>query len=116
MFLQRQEAYRAVIFVRVQSESKVDVHFIEAKFRNSSQEKATIPRLELLEASIGARLINRVMIALNNYLIEQYYWMDSSTVLAWIQRDTRWATFVWNRVQKIRQLTNPTLGIKFQET
>lgn len=101
------EAYAVVVFATVEYRDKVEIHFIEAKSRIAPKEKSTIPRLELLAASVGARLINNVVVTLNNQSVKRFYWTDSTTVLTWIQRETRWATFVWNRVQEIRRLTNP---------
>ncbi|XP_018303517.1 uncharacterized protein [Mycetomoellerius zeteki] len=67
-----QTAYGAVIFARIEHNSEIEVHFIQAKSRIAPKEKATIPRLELLSASIGARLMNNVVNALKNPEIKQY--------------------------------------------
>ena len=39
--------------------------------------------------------------------IEVHCWSNSTTVLAWICRESNWSTFVYNRVKEIRQFSNP---------
>jgi len=63
----------------------------------------TIPQLEFLAATIAARLTLSVPETLRLTNIKTYYWCDSSTVLAWIEREYLWCTFVWNKVQEINQ-------------
>ncbi|XP_015125024.1 uncharacterized protein LOC107046821 [Diachasma alloeum] len=102
-----QEAYASVIYAIVELGDKVECYFVVAKSRVSPKDKPTIPRLELLAATVGARLMASVLSALNYTQVRQYFWTESSTVFAWIQRDKEWGTFVGNRVQEIRTLTNP---------
>ncbi|XP_071637467.1 uncharacterized protein [Temnothorax longispinosus] len=102
-----QAAYVAVIFVRVVCSQGIKVHLVQAKSRLAPLGKPTIPRLELMGAVIGARLLCSTIKYLNRPEVKVYCWTDSSTVLAWIKRESQWATFVWRRVQEIRQLTKP---------
>lgn len=56
------KAYAAVVFARVEYRDKVEIHFIEVKSRIAPKEKSMIPRLEILAASVGARLVNNVVV------------------------------------------------------
>ncbi|XP_035216171.1 uncharacterized protein LOC118189624 [Stegodyphus dumicola] len=99
-------AYSAVAFVRVQTRDSVQVHLVQAKARvaPSGRKKTTIARLELLGATICARLASSIIPEFQADDI--YFWTDSSTVLAWIQRNEVWDVFVHNRIKEIKQLTS----------
>ena len=67
----------------------------------------TLPRQELLAALIGSRLSLVIRRALKVDL-EIYFWSDSTITLHWIKNvEVRWKTFVENRVQEIREHTDP---------
>lgn len=106
-------AYAAVIFLSVENASGVKVYFIQSKSRvapikgENSDSRASIPRLELLAASIGVRLTTSIIDSLKFKDIQTYYWTDSSTVLDWVCRGLNWSTFVWNRVKEILTYTSP---------
>ncbi|KAF2889813.1 hypothetical protein ILUMI_16360, partial [Ignelater luminosus] len=98
--------YASVIYMRTQSLTDTKIQLIAAKSRVTPNKKMTIPRLELLAATIGARLMKSTLETMENNQQEVYFWSESTTVLTWIQRESQWATFVWNRVQEIRKITN----------
>ncbi|XP_070515344.1 uncharacterized protein [Cardiocondyla obscurior] len=106
-------AYASVIFIRVENCYGVNVYFVQAKTRvapakkSTTNTKASIPRLELLAATIGVRLASNVLNILKVKNMRLFYWTDSSTVLAWIKRKCNWATFVYNRVKEICTLSDP---------
>ncbi|GFT41091.1 integrase catalytic domain-containing protein [Trichonephila clavipes] len=54
-----------------------------------------------------APLINTTKIDLGLENVPIYCWSDSVNALYWIKRKENWGTFVNNRVQEIRRLTNP---------
>lgn len=104
-----QNAYASVVFIRVKLEDCVRVQLVTAKSRvspvNKTSKKMTIPRLELLAASISARLYTTVVTDFGLQGVKTYFWTDSTTVLAWIARNDSWNVFVNNRVSEIRKLT-----------
>ncbi|XP_043498680.1 uncharacterized protein LOC122521983 [Polistes fuscatus] len=107
-------AYAAVVYIRVESPSGVKIYFAQAKNRiapvkkEKSNTRLSIPRLELLAAVTGVRLTISLLDSLDLGKVDIYYWSDSSTVLAWIQRNNNWGTFVFNRVKEIRKFSSPS--------
>ena len=79
--------------------------FLSAKARVAPG-KTTIPRLEFFAVAIGSRQTNEIVKTLGYENIPVFYWSDSTTVLAWLNRDFQWGIFVWNRVREIRSLTS----------
>lgn len=98
-------AYATSVFLRVETSNKVSVQLIQAKARIAPIQSMTIPRLELMGCVLGARMGKSVT---ESFSIEVpcYNWTDSTTALAWIQRNDDWGTFVGNRVREIVKLTN----------
>jgi len=99
-------AYAAAVFACYECSTCVQVKLIQAKTRVAPVKAITIPRLELLAATIGTRLAISIVKELEQKDITLSFWSDSSTVIAWIKRDDHWGVFVWNRVQEIRQMTS----------
>ncbi|XP_043480434.1 uncharacterized protein LOC122510088 [Leptopilina heterotoma] len=97
-------AYAATVFVRADYLGVINVQLISARSRIAPK-GATIPRLELMAATIGVRLTDATLKSMTREVNKVTYWTDSSTVLAWIGRDIQWGTFVHNRVKEIRALS-----------
>jgi hypothetical protein len=81
------------------------VQLIQVESRVAPAKLVTIPRLELLAATIGARLATSIEKELEQKDMTLSFWIGSSTVIAWIKRDDHWGVFVWSRVQEVRELT-----------
>ena len=64
--------------------------------------------MELLAATLGARLSQSVMRAIDFHGAEITFWSDSSTVLSWLRQGKQWSKFVFNRVEEIKRLTDIT--------
>lgn len=100
-----QNAYATVTFLRTEYNGRIEVQLIQSKGRVSPLSKATIPRLELLGCLIGARLAQSSLETMELQDVQKYFWSDSTTAIAWIQRNSQWGTFVNNRVKRIREIT-----------
>ncbi|XP_059052926.1 uncharacterized protein LOC131847378 [Achroia grisella] len=98
-------AYAACIFLRSDYKGKITIRLISAKSRIAPPKKPSIPRLELLAALIGSRLLaeSRRDLKLE---CEEYCWTDSNVALCWIKKELQWNTFVGNRVREIRKNTD----------
>lgn len=99
------DAYTAVVFLRSEYEKEVIVQLIQSRSRVAPISTATINRLELMGCVIGCRLAQHSLESMELDNVQRYFWCDSTTAIAWIQRNTQWGTFVHNRVKRIRDAT-----------
>lgn len=65
-------AYAAAVFIRFEYSSYVQVQLIQAKSRVAPVKAVTIPRLELLAATIGTRLTTSIVKELEQKDIARY--------------------------------------------
>ncbi|GBN21039.1 hypothetical protein AVEN_75944-1 [Araneus ventricosus] len=79
---------------------------VQARARVAPIKAITIPRLELLACTIGSRLVNTTKSDLGLEDVPICCWSGSVNVLYWIKGKENWGTFVNNKVQEIRRLTN----------
>jgi len=101
-----EKAYGAVVYLREKVESEVRVVMVMAKSKVTPIKVMSVPRLELLAAVIGVRLIKKVIRVLPADQKQIYYWTDSQDVLHWINnRSKNLKTFVATRVSEIQEST-----------
>lgn len=89
---------------------KGEVHcsLVMAKARVAPTKLTSIPRLELSAAVVSARLSVMLKNELEMQMDEEFFWTDSQVVLAYINNEARrFHVFVANRVQLIREHTDP---------
>ncbi|GFR30166.1 integrase catalytic domain-containing protein [Trichonephila clavata] len=104
------KAFAACVFLRIECANKVQIKLVQAKSRvvplkkdpiTKTKTEMSIPKLELLAAVIGTRLVQSVKTSLNIHSIQTFYWTDSKVVLCWIKNSGTWKTFVHNRIKEI---------------
>ena len=99
-------AYAAVAYLRtVYENGQVDVQLIASKTKVAPTKPQTIPRLELLGATILARLVHNISNTLS-LEADVFYWVDSTAVLCWIRNGRLWRQYVQNRINEIRKLSS----------
>jgi hypothetical protein len=75
-----------------------------SKTRVAPVKKQTIARLELIGATLLAKLVSSVLSALE-WNVEIFYWVESMTTLHWIRNGRIWKQFAQHRVNEIRTLS-----------
>jgi hypothetical protein len=104
-----ERAYGAVFYVRTPTFNNHSVRLLCSKNRLAPVKRVTLPRLELLGALLGSRLLRYLHEATNVDVRNAIPWTDSTVTLGWIRHDpSRWKHFVSNRVTEIQNHTNPS--------
>ncbi|XP_067023076.1 uncharacterized protein [Acropora muricata] len=102
-----EKAYAASIYVcSIYEDGRIDVKLVASKTKVAPLKKQSIPRLELLGATILVRLAKTTQNALPQKL-KTLFWVDSITVLCWIKNLKPWKQYVMSRMQEIRAHTTP---------
>ena len=86
------------------------MRLISSKTKAAPLSRQTIPRLELMGATLVVHHVNHVEKVLSEdfaeYSMKATLWVDSYTVLCWIHNSKPWKQFIRNRVAQIHRLTN----------
>ncbi|KAK3727102.1 hypothetical protein QZH41_017705, partial [Actinostola sp. cb2023] len=101
--------YGQVTYLRqVNSNGEIHCAFLMGKARLAPIKSVTIPRLELTAAVVSSKLGNKIVEELDLNVEKPTYWTDSTTVIRYIVNEqNRYQTYVANRVQTIRDKTDP---------
>ena len=98
-----------MVYLRTEhSNGEGEVNLIASKTRIAPIKKQSTPRVELLGATILARLVTSIIPAITSIRAtpDIVLWTDSLITLCWIRNNKAWTQYVQNRVKKIRELTN----------
>ena len=97
------KGYGAVVYLCQGRQSS----FIMSKTRVAPLKELTLPKLELMAAVVGTRLLKCILHSLLPIYtdIPFYMWSDSQIVLYWINSSKRLLQFVSHRITEIQQST-----------
>ena len=99
-----EKADAAVLYMRTTySNGRIQTSLVTSKTTVAPIKRQMIPHLELLRATILARLVFAVINLLTKKISRVVYWVDFRTVLCWIRNEKPWKK---TRVNEIRQLTS----------
>ena len=92
-------AYGSVAYITRGKQSTL----IMSKSRVAPLKQLTLPKLELMAAVIGSRLMKHVLQSIPAKTV--YLWSDSQIVLHWLTTNRKLKTFERNRVAEVNELT-----------
>ena len=97
-------ALAAAVYIEVISPKGIATQRLLVSKSRIAPKDISIPRLELVAAHLLSRLMNHVKESLHNVKIDEFHaWVDSTTVLYWLEDKGTWAQFVRNRTKKIKE-------------
>ena len=103
-----ERAYGAALYIRSTKDDETLIRLACSKNRLAPVKRIILPRLELLAALVGARLLHYFCRATDYDIYRAVLWSDATVALDWICSDpNKWKTFVCNRVTEIQTYTNP---------
>ena len=102
--------YGQCSYIRLVNDSdKAQCAFVIGKARVSPLRQNSIPRLELAAAAASAKMSEFLKNELTYSDRSEYFWSDSKIVLGYINNEARrFHLYVANRVEQIRDLSQPT--------
>ncbi|KAK3730393.1 hypothetical protein QZH41_015611, partial [Actinostola sp. cb2023] len=103
------EGYGQCSYLRlVNQENHAHCSFVVGKARVTPLKQSTIPRLELAAATTSAKMSEFLRAELSYPKLDEYFWTDSQVVLGYVKNEARrFHVYVANRVQQIREMTDP---------
>ena len=97
------KAYGAVAYFRQNN----DTSFVISKSRVAPLKQSTLPRLELMGATVAAQIFTIIRSSVQHQFDSVHMWCDSQIVLHWLNSDKRLKQFVSNRVTTITKTCPP---------
>ena len=103
------EGYGQCSYLRLKDNTgKIHCSLVMAKSRVAPLKQVTIPRLELTAAVLSVKISALLSKQLKYEDIQETFWCDSQVTLGYINNEAkRFHVFVANRVQRIRNKTEP---------
>ena len=93
----------AVVYLKITQSTGTYVKQLTAKAR-VAKPNTSVPRLELIGAQMLTKLIQNVKAALDLEVSQTFGWLDSQTVLFWLENKGEWKQFVRKRVDQILEI------------
>ena len=92
----------------VDEKGQVHCLFVAGKARVTPRKTVSIPRLELVAATVSVRVADLLREELDDENVEAFYWTDSKVVLGFMNsKSRRFHDYMANRVQQMRDHTSP---------
>ena len=102
-------AYGQCSYLRIKDiDGNITTSLVMAKSRVAPTKTVTVPRLELMAATLSVKVAEFLDEELDYCDIKHFFWTDSQIVLGYISNEARrFHVFVANRVQRIRDFSSP---------